>query len=71
MWSEAVPRRVTYSASTKEALVQLGIFTSAHVRAPEIDVNAAERMEIRTGLIKAGLLERNASQAHNATGSRS
>lgn len=69
VWSEAVPRRVTYSASTKEALVQLGIFSSAHVRAPEIDVNAAERMEIRAGLIKAGLLESNGSLAHNATGS--
>jgi 4-hydroxy-tetrahydrodipicolinate synthase len=56
VWSESAPRRVTYSASTKEALAQLGIFSSGRVRPPELDVNDAERAEIREGLKKAGLL---------------
>jgi 4-hydroxy-tetrahydrodipicolinate synthase len=58
VWSERVPRRVTYSASTKEALVQLGVFSSARVRPPELDVNEAERNQIHAGLVKAGLLPR-------------
>ena len=56
VWSERVPRRVTYSASTKEALVQLGVFSSGLVKAPELNVNDKERQEIRLGLTKAGLL---------------
>ena len=56
VWSESVPRRVTYSASTKEALVQLGVFSSSRVRPPELDVNEQERAQIREGLQKAGLL---------------
>ncbi|MEY2661121.1 MAG: hypothetical protein RLZZ123_2293 [Pseudomonadota bacterium] len=56
VWSERVPRRVSYSASTKEALVQLGVFSSSHVRAPEINVTESESKDIRTGLILAGLL---------------
>jgi 4-hydroxy-tetrahydrodipicolinate synthase len=56
VWSERVPRRVTYSASTKEALRQLGVFSSSRVRPPELDVNEAERADIRRGLERAGLL---------------
>ena len=56
VWSERVPRRVTYSASTKEALVQLGVFSSGLVKPPEVNVNDKERQEIRLGLTKAGLL---------------
>jgi len=56
VWSESVPRRVTYSASTKEALRQLGVFSSSRVRPPELDVNDEERALVRKGLLAAGLL---------------
>ena len=56
VWSESVPRRITYSASTKEALVQLGVFSSSAVRPPELDVNDKDRAQIREGLHRAGLL---------------
>jgi 4-hydroxy-tetrahydrodipicolinate synthase len=57
VWSERVPRRISYSASTKEALVQLGVFSSSHVRSPEVNVSPADIETIRAGLIKAGLLK--------------
>jgi 4-hydroxy-tetrahydrodipicolinate synthase len=57
-WAENAQRATTHSASTKEALVQLGIFSSSHVRPPEQDVNDAERQDIHLGLEKAGLLRR-------------
>ena len=56
VWSERVPRRISYSASTKEALVQLGVFSSSTVRPPELDVNEQDRAQIREGLQQAGLL---------------
>lgn len=56
VWSESMPRRITYSASTKEALVQLGVFSSSTVRPPELDVNEQDRAQIREGLQRAGLL---------------
>ncbi|MFN7752822.1 MAG: dihydrodipicolinate synthase family protein [Pseudomonadota bacterium] len=56
VWSERVPRRVSYSATTKEALVQLGVFSSARVRPPELDANLAERERVTEGLRRAGLL---------------
>jgi len=56
VWSERVPRRISYSASTKEALVQLGVFSSSHVRAPEVNVDQADIDRIYAGLVKAGLL---------------
>lgn len=56
VWSERVPRRVSYSATTKEALVQLGVFSSARVRPPELDANADERARVGEGLRRAGLL---------------
>ena len=57
VWSERIPRRVTYSASTKEALVQLGIFSSSLVKPPEVNVDDKDRQEIRRGLVMSGLLE--------------
>jgi hypothetical protein len=55
-WAENAPRATTHSASTKEALRQLGVFSSSRVRPPEQDVNEAERADIRLGLELAGLL---------------
>ena len=55
-WAENANRTITHSASTKEALAQLGIFSSSRVRPPEQDVSATDREEIRFGLEKAGLL---------------
>jgi dihydrodipicolinate synthase/N-acetylneuraminate lyase len=56
-WAENQPRATTHSASTKEALRQLGVFSTSHVRPPEQDVDDAEIAEVRVGLEKAGLLE--------------
>jgi 4-hydroxy-tetrahydrodipicolinate synthase len=55
-WAENAPRATTHSASTKEALRQLGVFGSSRVRPPEQNVNEAERADIRLGLELAGLL---------------
>ena len=43
--------------ATKEALVQLGEFSSAWVRPPGVNVDQAKRGEIRAALLRAGLLE--------------
>ncbi|HET9904387.1 MAG TPA: dihydrodipicolinate synthase family protein [Xanthobacteraceae bacterium] len=55
-WAENQPRATTHSASTKEALRLLGVFSSSRVRPPEQDVDEEESAEIRIGLEKAGLL---------------
>jgi dihydrodipicolinate synthase/N-acetylneuraminate lyase len=55
-WAENQPRATTHSASTKEALRLLGVFSSSRVRPPEQDVDEHESAEIRVGLEKAGLL---------------
>lgn len=55
-WAENANRSITHSASTKEALVQLGIFSSSRVRPPEQDVSETDREEIKFGLEKAELL---------------
>ncbi len=56
-WAENQPRATTHSASTKEALKLLGVFSSSRVRPPEVDCDERESAEIRVGLEKAGLLE--------------
>jgi 4-hydroxy-tetrahydrodipicolinate synthase len=43
--------------ATKEALVQLGEFTSAWVRPPGVNVGEAKRSEIQAALLQVGLLE--------------
>jgi 4-hydroxy-tetrahydrodipicolinate synthase len=55
-WAENQPRATTHSASTKEALRLLGVFSSSRVRPPEQDADEHESAEIRVGLEKAGLL---------------
>lgn len=46
----------SFNAATKEALVQLGRFSTSRVRPPELDVTVEERARIRDGLRRAGLL---------------
>ena len=57
--SAGIPERNLYSdtASGKEALRLLGVFSSSRVRPPEIDCAEKESAEIRIGLEKAGLME--------------
>lgn len=51
------PKRMTHeAAAVKEALVQLGQLRSARVRAPAIELDEADRREIRESLIAADLL---------------
>jgi 4-hydroxy-tetrahydrodipicolinate synthase len=57
VWGDFAPHVSTHSAGTKEALRQLGVFSSARVRPPETDVTDAEIADIRVGLEKAGLLQ--------------
>ena len=53
--------------ATKEALVQLGEFSSAWVRPPGVNVAEAKRGEIRAALLQVGLLEgQNAGSAAQA-----
>lgn len=46
----------SFNALTKEALVQLGLFSTSRVRGPELDVTDEDRATVRQGLISAGLL---------------
>ncbi|MCC7347574.1 MAG: dihydrodipicolinate synthase family protein [Variibacter sp.] len=57
VWGDLPPHVSTHSAGTKEALRQLGVFSSSRVRPPETDVTDAEIADIRIGLEKAGLME--------------
>lgn len=66
VWNESLPRRVTNRATTKEALRQLGVFSSSRVRPPELDVNEHEAAMIRAGLEKAGLLASEAGKRRSA-----
>jgi hypothetical protein len=50
-WSATCP-----FGATKEALVQLGQFSSSWVRPPSVLVSEAKKSEIRQGLVQAGLL---------------
>lgn len=56
VWGDFPPHVSTHSAGTKEALRQLGVFSSSRVRPPETDITPAEVADIRIGLEKAGLL---------------
>jgi 4-hydroxy-tetrahydrodipicolinate synthase len=51
------PRSTTFTALTKEALHQLGIFTSGAMRPPDMVPDAADREHVTRALIAAGLLE--------------
>jgi hypothetical protein len=42
--------------ATKEALVQMGQFSSSWVRPPSVLVSGQKKIDIRNGLIQAGLL---------------
>jgi dihydrodipicolinate synthase/N-acetylneuraminate lyase len=44
------------NARAKEALVQLGIFSSSRVRPPEMDVTELDREHVRVGLERARLV---------------
>jgi 4-hydroxy-tetrahydrodipicolinate synthase len=46
----------SFNALTKEALVQLGLFSTSRVRGPELDVTDDDRKTVRQGLVTAGLL---------------
>lgn len=50
------PRSATFTALTKEAQFQLGVFGSPAMRAPEVLADAADREVIRRALERAGLL---------------
>jgi 4-hydroxy-tetrahydrodipicolinate synthase len=50
------PTLASDAAKAKEALVQLGVFTSSKVRAPAVGVNAEDIKNIRAGLVRAKLL---------------
>jgi 4-hydroxy-tetrahydrodipicolinate synthase len=57
VWGDLPPHVSTHSAGTKEAMRQLGVFSSSRVRPPETDITHAEIADIRIGLEKAGLLQ--------------
>jgi 4-hydroxy-tetrahydrodipicolinate synthase len=46
----------SHNSRAKEALVQMGIFSTAHVRPPELDVTDVDRDRIRTGLERGNLV---------------
>lgn len=48
----------SHNSRAKEALVQLGIFSTAHVRPPELDVTEIDRQHILVGLERAHLKEK-------------
>jgi 4-hydroxy-tetrahydrodipicolinate synthase len=62
VWMPDHSRRVYSAALMKEALVQLGVYSSGLVRPPCANVNEAERKRIRTGLVQAGLLMAEAAE---------
>lgn len=47
----------SFNALMKEALVQLGYFSTSLVRGPELNVTDEDRETVRQGLLTAGLLE--------------
>lgn len=48
----------SHNSRAKEALVQMGIFSTSHVRPPELDVTDLDREHIRAGLERAELLQK-------------
>jgi 4-hydroxy-tetrahydrodipicolinate synthase len=50
------PRSATFTALTKECLRQLGVFTSARMRAPEVEPNEIDRETVARALRRAGLV---------------
>lgn len=50
------PRSATFTALTKECLRQLGVFTSARMRPPEVEPDEADRAAVTHALRQAGLL---------------
>lgn len=50
------PSLASDAAKAKEALVQMGIFSTSLVRDPEVGVDDTDRENVREGLLRAGLL---------------
>ena len=57
------PHRVgSTTALIKEALVAMGVFSSARVRAPDVDATREEREDVRALMGRLGLLQSEASE---------